>query len=51
MGGGPKPVITGAVEAALLGTNNKLTLAECRDRLAEATGAAPCALRRFISGL
>ena len=41
MGGGPKPLITGAVEATLLGllgTNNKLTLAECRDLLAEATG-------------
>ena len=41
MGGGPKPVIAGEVEAALLrllDTNNHLTLAEYRDRLAEATG-------------
>src|SRR5687768_18498535 len=41
MGGGPKPVIAGEVEAALLRivkTNNHLTLAECRDRLVEATG-------------
>jgi transposase len=41
MGGGPEPAITGAAEAALLrmlaGTNH-LTLAECRDRLAERTG-------------
>ena len=41
MGGGPKPRITGEVEAALLdllGEANHLTLAECRDRLAERTG-------------
>ena len=41
MGGGPKPRITGEVEAALLdllGGANHLTLAECRDRLAERTG-------------
>ena len=41
MGGGPEPAITGPAEAALLrmlaGTNH-LTLAECRDRLAERTG-------------
>ncbi len=41
MGRGPEPAITGAAEAALLrmlaGTNH-LTLAECRDRLAERTG-------------
>jgi transposase len=41
MGGGPKPRISGEVEAALLGLlkeANHLTLAECRDRLAERTG-------------
>ena len=41
MGGGPKPRITGEVEAALLDLlreANRLTLAECRDRLAERTG-------------
>jgi transposase len=41
MGGGPKPRITGEVEAVLLGMlkeANHLTLAECRDRLAERTG-------------
>jgi len=41
MGGGPKPRITGEVEAALLDLlreANHLTLAECRDRLAERTG-------------
>jgi transposase len=41
MGGGPKPVIAGDVEAALLRLlkqNNHLTLAEYRDRLAAATG-------------
>src|SRR6476661_6004736 len=41
MGGGPKPRITGEVEAALLDLPreaNHLTLAECRDRLAERTG-------------
>jgi transposase len=41
MGGSRKPRIAGEVEAALLrlleGANH-LTLAECRDRLAEATG-------------
>ncbi len=39
MGGGPAPRITGTVETALLdllrGENNHLTLAQCRDRLAE----------------
>jgi transposase len=41
VGGGPKPRIAGEVEAALLGLlreANHLTLAECRDRLAERTG-------------
>src|SRR4051812_30412661 len=41
MGGGPKPRVTDEVEAALLGLlaeANHLTLAECRDRLAERTG-------------
>ena len=41
MGGGPEPAITGAAEAALrriLTGTNHLTLAECRDRLAERTG-------------
>jgi len=41
VGGGPKPRITGEVEAALLGLlreANHLTLAACRDRLAAATG-------------
>ena len=41
MGGGPKPLITGEIEAALLGLlgeANHLTLAEGRDRLAERTG-------------
>jgi len=41
MGGGPEPAITGAAEAALrrmLDQTNHLTLAECRDRLAERTG-------------
>src|SRR3954470_9054237 len=41
MGGGPKPRITGEVEAALLDLLREahhLTLAECRDRLAERTG-------------
>jgi transposase len=41
MGGGPKPAITGAAEAALrrvLEGENHLTLAECRDRLARETG-------------
>src|SRR5881227_659437 len=40
-GSGPKPRITGEVEAALLDLlreANHLTLAECRDRLAERTG-------------
>lgn len=39
--GGPKPVIRDEVEAALrriLESSNHLTLAECRDRLTEATG-------------
>src|SRR3954447_21560592 len=41
LGGGPKPRISGEVGAALLGLleeANHLTLAECRDRLAERTG-------------
>ena len=41
VGGGPKPRISDEVEAALLGLleeANHLTLAECRDRLAERTG-------------
>ena len=41
MGGGPKPAIAGAAEAALRRMpegENHLTLAECRDRLAEETG-------------
>jgi transposase len=41
MGGGPKPRISGEVEAALSGLlkeANHPTLAECRDRLAERTG-------------
>src|SRR3954451_17133230 len=41
MGGGPKPKIGGEGAAALLGMlgeTNHLTLAECRDRLAERTG-------------
>jgi transposase len=41
MGGGPRPRIAGEVEAALLGLlkeANHLTLAECRDQLAERTG-------------
>src|SRR3954463_16596752 len=41
VGGGPKPRITGEAEAALLGLlreANHLTLAECRDRLAERPG-------------
>ena len=40
MGGGPEPAITGAAEAALrrmLDQTKHLTLAECRDRLAERT--------------
>jgi transposase len=41
MNGGPKPAIRDATEAALrrlVAQNNHLTLAECRDRLAAATG-------------
>jgi transposase len=41
MGGGPQPAIRGEAEAALrrmLAGKNHLTLAECRDRLAERTG-------------
>jgi transposase len=41
MGGGPAPRITGEVEAALLrmlGEDNRLTLAQCGDRLARETG-------------
>ena len=40
-GGGPAPAIRGEAEAALrrmLDQTNHLTLAECRDRLAERTG-------------
>ena len=42
MGGGPPPAIRGEAEAALrrllAGSDNHLTLAECRDRLAAETG-------------
>lgn len=38
MSGGPLPAIRDEAEAALLRENNHLTLAECRDRLAEAMG-------------
>ena len=42
MGGGPPPAIRGEREAALKrmlsGSDNHLTLAECRDRLAAETG-------------
>ena len=41
MGGGPEPRITGEVEAVLLrllAKDNHLTLAQCRDRLAQQTG-------------
>ena len=41
MEGGPKPKISGEVEAALRGVlaeSNRLSLAECRDRLAERRG-------------
>jgi transposase len=42
MGGGPPPAIRGEAEAALRrllsGSDNHLTLAECRDRLAAETG-------------
>jgi transposase len=41
MAGGPEPKISGEVEAVLRGVlaeANRLTLAECRDRLAERTG-------------
>ena len=41
MGGGPPPAIRSEAEAALrrmLAGTNHLTLAECRDRLAERTG-------------
>ncbi len=41
MGGGPPPAIRGETETALrrmLQGENQLTLAECRDRLAEETG-------------
>src|SRR3954447_19546309 len=41
LGGGPKPIIHDEIEAALrrlLEADNHLTLAECRDRLAEETG-------------
>jgi transposase len=41
MGGGPKPIIRDEIEAALrrmLEAENHLTLAACRDRLAEETG-------------
>jgi transposase len=42
MGGGPPPAIRGETKAALrrllLGSDNHLTLAECRDRLAAEAG-------------
>ena len=41
IGGGPKPIIRDEIEVALrrlLEANNHLTLAACRDRLAEETG-------------
>jgi transposase len=41
MNGGPKPIIRDETEAALrrrLDESNHLTLVECRDRLAAATG-------------
>ena len=41
MGSGPKPIIRDEIEAALrrlLAANNHLTLAQCRDHLAEETG-------------
>jgi transposase len=41
MGGGPEPIIRdeiAAVSRRLLEANNHLTLAACRDRLAEETG-------------
>jgi transposase len=41
MGGGPKPIIRDETEVALrrlLAANNHLSLEQCRDRLAEATG-------------
>jgi transposase len=41
MGGSAKPIIRDEIEAALrrlLEANNRLTLVECRDRLAEETG-------------
>src|SRR3954453_4912268 len=41
IGGGPKPIIRDEIEAVLcrlLEENNHLTLEECRDRLAKATG-------------
>jgi transposase len=41
MGGGPKPIIRDEIDVALrrlLAANNHLTLEQCRDRLAEATG-------------
>ena len=41
LGGGPKPIIRDAIEAALcrlLEANNHLTLVECRDHLATETG-------------
>ena len=41
MGCGPQPIIRDETEAALcrlLAADNQLTLAECRDRLAEETG-------------
>jgi transposase len=41
LGGGPQPIIRDEIEAALrrlLAANNHLTLAQCRDHLAEETG-------------
>jgi transposase len=54
--GGPKPVIQGSVEAALVHMvteSNHLTLSECRDRLAEATGVRvhPCTVGRALRRL
>ena len=60
MGGGPPPAIRGEAEAALRrmlsGSDNHLTLAECRDRLAAEAGlrvhpwTVGRALRRMLSG-
>src|SRR5690348_11293604 len=55
IGGGPKPVIRDAIEAALrrlLAADNHLTLAECRDRLAAETGVRvnPWTVGRALAG-